>query len=89
MVEPGERLAVRVLVAIHQQIALGPTATKLGDDVAFRNERQRLRPDLVVARERLGRLALLEVDVTEELGGEEGLPEKCGGLYECALKILD
>ena len=65
-------LVMRLIGATQQQEALGAPTAQLGHDVALRDQRERLGEDLVIELERRLGLLLLEMNVAEELGGEEG-----------------
>jgi hypothetical protein len=62
---------VGLLRTAEHEVALGTTAAELGDDVAARDQRERVRQDFVVALERGVEVALLELDVAEVLEAEE------------------
>src|SRR5262245_10158746 len=53
------------------EVTLSATAAQLGDDVAARDQRERMRKDLVVALERRLEVPLLELDVAQVLEAEE------------------
>src|SRR5262249_42009070 len=65
--ERSLRLLVSFVRAPEHQVALRAPAAQLGDDVAPRDQRERVRQDLVVTLERGVEMALLELDVAQVL----------------------
>jgi hypothetical protein len=71
VIERSLGFGIGLFEAIHEEIRLGSTAAQLGDDVASGNQCHGERPDSVVPVEGRLRVALLEIGVTYEFGGEE------------------